>query len=200
MDDGVGTGHYLPCAVEARLVKRVCQCLDHPSGSIMRQLRVAVQGNYKPYVGKPFRISHVNQALGVARACPHYQVIELFQLSPFAFPPDECLLGFTPFPLPVQQEKTLSAVAPIKGFDALLRGLQQDRVRFAMLLPGIGIIRVKGKEEVVLFIGKIADLDLFRLGLDLILGHQHHRHDDQRPAAIGNTRDPEIHLRQSARR
>jgi len=58
----------------------------------MRQLSIAVQGNYKPYAGKAFRISNVNQALGVFGALANYQVIELFKLSPFALPPDKCLL------------------------------------------------------------------------------------------------------------
>ena len=86
----------------------------------MRQLRVAVQGDDKPHIGQLIRIADVNQALGVVGRVPIDQVIELFQLAAFAFPADEFLLGFAPFPLPVEQEEPLAAMALIEGFDALL--------------------------------------------------------------------------------
>ena len=66
------------------------------------------------------------------------------------------------------------------------RGLEQGRVRFAMGLRRIHVIREKTKEQIGLFVGEIADFKLFRLSLDRLQIHQHHGHDDQRPAGVGN--------------
>ncbi len=132
LDEGVGTRHNPASVIEARLVERVRQRLDHPAGRVVRQLRVTVQGDNKPHGSEMFRIAHVNQTLGFTGPCAHDQVVELFQFPAFAFPPNEFLLGFAPFPLPVQQEKSLAAVALIERFDALFCCLQQDRVRFTM--------------------------------------------------------------------
>ena len=61
------------------------------------------------------------------------------------------------------------------------RGLKQGRVRFAMGLRRIRVIREKAEEQIGLFVGEIADFKLFRLGLDRLRVHQHHR--ARRPAS-----------------
>ena len=50
LDDGV-TGPNAPGAVETRPVQGMRQRLDHPAGGVVRQLRVAVQGDDESDVG-----------------------------------------------------------------------------------------------------------------------------------------------------
>ena len=109
----------LPVGVEARLVERVRQGLDHPAGGPGRQLRVAVQRDDEPDIGQMLRVADVDQTIGIVRPRSIDQTIELFQLPAFALPTDEFLLGFTPGALPMEKEETLTAIPLIESFEAL---------------------------------------------------------------------------------
>ena len=176
------------------------QRFDHPAGGFVRQLRVAIERNDKPDAGEAIRIAHVNQTPGIAGARPRDQFVEFLKFPPFSLPANEFLLGFAPCPLAMQQEEALFAVAPVQGFDAFDGCLQQARIRLVRVLRRILVIRIQAKKQVGFFIGEVADLQLLRFGLNCRPVDQHHRHGDECPAGVGDSRNPEIHLRQNTRR
>ena len=127
LDDGV-TGHDIARAIEAWLIQRMRQCLDHPAGRCVRQLGVAVQRDDEAHIGKMIRVAHINQAWGILRPRSVDLAVQLLQLAPFALPADEFPLGFAPGALTMEQEKTFAFVAPVELGQAFARYLQQVAV------------------------------------------------------------------------
>ena len=158
LDDGVRAGQDPACGIEARLVERVCQGLDHPAGSAKRELCVAVQRDDEPHIGQMIRVADVNQTIGIFRPRSIDQTIEFFHLPPFAFPTDEFLLGFTPGAVPMEKEETLTPIPMVESFEALGRRLEQSFVVLAMRLIRIGVVREEAEEEVAFFVGQVPDL------------------------------------------
>ena len=83
----------------------------------MRQLRVTVQRDDKPHVGKLIRVPDPDQGIGPVLSRAIDQTVEFFKLPPFTFPSDKFSLGLRPFPLPMEKEEPLTAMPAIEVFN-----------------------------------------------------------------------------------
>ncbi len=194
LDDGVRAGHDVTRRIEARLIEGVRNGLDHSAGRGVGQQGVAVQGDDEAHVRKAVRVAHVDHGRGLFQPRAVDQAVQFLQLPPFALPADEFLLGFAPGALPMEQEKSLAAVALVERFQAFFRGLEQPAVVFARKRCRIGVVRKQAEEQIRFLVGQVADLQLLHLGAYPLRIRQHHRHDHQGAEFIGNTGIREIHL------
>ncbi|MFN2148217.1 MAG: hypothetical protein ACK2T2_07470, partial [Anaerolineales bacterium] len=97
----------------------------------------------------------MDKPAGIFRPRPIDQTIEFFQFAAFALPANVFLLGFTPGPLPVKKEETLTTIPLIEGFKACDRSPEQVFVLFTMFLFRIRVIRKKAEEQIILFIREV---------------------------------------------
>ena len=198
LDDRVRAGYNPPFGIEAWLVQGVCQGLDQPAGSPMRQLGVAVQGDDEPHVRKVIRVAEEDQPTGIFRPCSIDQAVKLFQLSAFALPTDVLLLGFTPGAVPMEKEEALPPIPVLETFEPFDGSLKQSFISLTVHLVRIGIVREEAEKQIGFFVGQVPDFQLLQFAPDRLLAPQQHWHNDQGSKCIWNPRILEIHLRKGA--
>ena len=125
LDDRVRSGLHPSRLIEARLVQRMGQRLDHAAGGARRELGVAVQRDHEPDISQGGGVADADQACGVLWPGARDEPVQLFQLAPLALPADELLLGFAPGALAMEKEEPPVAVAPVQGFQVADHSLQE---------------------------------------------------------------------------
>src|SRR3990172_9548376 len=95
------------------------QRLDQPASRVVRELRVAVEGDHETDVRQWIRIADMHDLSATARRLPTQQAIEVLELPTFPLPPDVLALRLAPFSVPVEQVEAVGPIAAVACFDPL---------------------------------------------------------------------------------
>ncbi len=200
LDDRVRPGEHPAFPVEAGLVERVRQGLDDSAGGPRGKLGIGVQRDDEPDIRQVLCLSDVDEPTGAVGPRPVNQAVELFQLPALSLPPDVFLLGFTPYPFPVEQEEARTTVALVEGLQPGYCSPEQPVVFFTVSVVRVGVVREKAEQQVVFPVRQEADFQLLHLRPDCREVLEQHRNDHEGPTRVRNSRRLEIHLGEGSRR